>query len=450
MPKKLTQEEFENKVHDIDSSFKVIGQYNGYYDETGKPNKILLEHECGYQDEYTISKFMTGKCKCRKCNNLIPVTQQEFESKIDSNIKIIGKFTGHSKRVKCHCKICNHEWNTQAYILYNHGCPVCHGVKKTNEMFVEEINSKFPGQYEILTEYQSVLKKIKVKKLQCGHEFECNPRYLLNGECKCPYCSGKRVLVGFNDLWTVSPTIAKFLENLAEGYELTNSSAKEVWWKCNCGNRIHKAVYEVTNTNSLKCPICSDGYPIGEKIIYSLLSHLDIVFDFRIKFDWSCNKQYDFYIPKYKTIIEVNGIQHYKEIIDFTHQKLEDIQCNDKMKYNLALQNGILHYIYINASTSDILDIVSNIKESALIDILNLQSLKDSDWYEVIKHSMKSIVAEVSDLWNEGLCISEIQNRVKIDRHTIRNYLNRAAQIHMCDYNAEESRKRIWRNYARQ
>lgn len=448
MPKKLTQEEFEIRIHNIDPSFRVIGKYNGYYDENGKPKKILLEHKCGYQDEYAINKFMAGKCKCRKCNNLIPITQKEFESKIDSNIKIIGKFTGLSKRIKCHCKICNHEWSTQAYVLYKHGCPVCRGVKKTNKMFVAEVNNKFPGQYEILTEYQSAVKKVKVKNLQCGHEFECNPRDLLNGECKCPYCNGKRVLVGFNDLWTVNPTIAKFLENPAEGYELTNSSAKEVWWKCSCGNRIHKTVYEVTDTNSLKCPICSDGYPIGEKIIYSLLSHQDIEFDFRIKFDWSCNKQYDFYIPKYKTIVEVNGIQHYKENTKFTHQKLEDIQNNDQIKYDLALRNGISHYIYIDASTSNIFDIVNNIKESALIDILNLQSLTDSDWDEVVKRSMKSIVVEVSDLWNEGLCISEIQNMVKIDRHTIRNYLNRASQIHMCDYNTEESRKRIWRNYA--
>ena len=179
------------------------------------------------------------------------------------------------------------------------------------------------------------------------------------------------------------------------------------------------------------------------------MSHQDIEFDFRIKFDWSCNKQYDFYIPKYKTIVEVNGIQHYKENIKFTHQKLEDIQNNDQIKYDLALRNGISHYIYIDASTSNIFDIVNNIKESALIDILNLQYLTDSDWDEVVKRSMKSIVVEVSDLWNEGLCISEIQNMVKIDRHTIRNYLNRASQIHMCDYNTEESRKRIWRNYAR-
>ena len=30
MPKKLTQEEFEIRIHNIDPSFRVIGKYNGY------------------------------------------------------------------------------------------------------------------------------------------------------------------------------------------------------------------------------------------------------------------------------------------------------------------------------------------------------------------------------------------------------------------------------------
>lgn len=451
MPKKLTQDEFEKKIHDIDPSFKVIGKYDGYYDKNGRGKKILLEHECGYQDEYNISKFMSGKCKCRKCFNLIPLTQDQFESKIKSinpNIKIVGKFTGLSKMVACRCRVCDQEWTTQANVLYKHGCPFCSGIRKTHEMFVSEVNSRFPGLYEILTEYQNNSKKIKVKNLKCSHEFECSPRDLVNGECKCLYCNGKRILVGFNDLWTVNPDIAKFLENPNDGYIVTNSSTKKVWWKCSCGNRIYKSADEVTSSNSLKCPICSDGFPIGEKILYSLLHFKNIDFNFRIKFDWSCNKQYDFYIAESKTIIEVNGIQHYKEIKKFTHDYLKNIQENDKFKYNLALQNGIVNYVYIDASNSDPFFIVNNIKNSVLKDILKFEEMNENDWNEIIKRSMKSIVIDVSDLWNDGLCISEIQNKVKIDRHTIRNYLMRATQAHLCDYSSNESRNRIWRNYA--
>lgn len=45
MPKKLTQEEFEIRIHNIDPSFRVIGKYNGYYDENGKPNVTINKME---------------------------------------------------------------------------------------------------------------------------------------------------------------------------------------------------------------------------------------------------------------------------------------------------------------------------------------------------------------------------------------------------------------------
>lgn len=453
MPKKLTQEEFEKRIKEKDPSFKVIGKYDGYYDENGRSKKILLEHECGYQDEYSIAKFIRGKCKCRKCNNLIPMTQSQFESKINEinpNIKILGSFSGITKKVKCQCKICNHIWSTQAYILYDHKCPVCSGVYKSHEMFCNEIESKFPNQYKLLSQYNGVTKKVKIQNRECGHEFECSPRDLLNGDCKCPYCNGKRVLVGFNDLLTVNPDIAKFLENPDDGYKYTNSSGKRVWWKCNCGNRMFKTISEVTSANSLRCSICSDGFPIGEKILCSLFVHINTNFSFRTKFKWSCNKQYDFYLPESKTIVEVNGLQHYKEARNFTRESLEDIQSNDKLKHDLALQNGILNYIYIDARTSDPFDIIENIKNSTLSEMLNLDSLTEDDWISIIKRTSKSFVFEVSDLWNDGLCISEIQEKTKIDRHTIRCYLIRAAKINLCDYTSEKSRKRIWRNYAKQ
>ena len=452
MPRKLTQEEFEQKVRQIDPSFKVIGKYEGYYDEAGRGRKILLEHDCGYQDEYSIPKLMAKKCKCRKCNNLVPRTKKEFELKIyniNPNVQIVGEFRGVTKNITCRCSVCNNEWTTRAYMLYEHGCPFCAGVRKTHKMFVSEINDKFQNRYEILSEYKGIHNRILVKSKECGHEFECNPRDLLNGDCKCPYCNGKRILVGFNDLWTTNPDIARFLENKNDGYSVTNRSAKKFWWKCDCGNRVYKSVDEVVSANSIRCPICSDGFPIGEKVIYSLLRYLNIEFDFRIKFNWSLNKQYDFYIPNHSLIIEVNGLQHYKESANFTHDTLENIQKNDKLKYNLSIQNGIINYVYVDTSTSNSDDIISNIKTSSLCTILNLSALSPYDWNEILKRSLNSMVINVSKLWNDGLSISEIQNKVKIDRHTIRNYLKRTTKIGLCDYSKEESRNRIWRNYAK-
>ena len=42
---------------------------------------------------------------------------------------------------------------------------------------------------------------------KCGHEWETSVKARTSGE-RCPYCSGKRVLIGFNDLQTIAPGLA--------------------------------------------------------------------------------------------------------------------------------------------------------------------------------------------------------------------------------------------------
>lgn len=452
MPKKLTQEEFEEKVREIDTSFKVIGKYEGYYYPDGKPRKIALEHECGYTDDYSINKLMGRKVKCRKCNNLIPMTQEEYESKVESlntNIKIVGKYRGTNKPVDTECKICGYNWSPIANTLYEHGCPVCSCVLKTPEMFYKEIEEKFPGMYEFVTEYKGVYSDITVINKFCNHKFTTKAINISRGECKCPYCNGKKVLVGFNDLWTTHPEIAKMLKNSEDGYKVTYNSGKKLEWICpDCGTILKKVVYSVVNSG-LKCNICSDNIPLGEKIMYSVLNCLNINFDYQAKFDWDNTKKYDFYIKKINTIIEVNGIQHYEERLSFTHTPLKEIQENDMYKFDMAKKNGISNYIYINASSSDFVEIKENIIKSKLSDLIPIHNLSDGDWINIAKKTYKSFFVSCVNFWNEGWCVNQIHEETKLSNDTIRKYLISANRLNMCDYNTSEARSR-WRKYYEQ
>lgn len=56
-------------------------------------------------------------------------------------------------------------------------------------------------------------------------------------------------------------------------------------------------------------------------------------------FDWSDNKRYDFFLPKFNLLIEYNGVQHYKEIPNFS-LPLEKQQAIDKWKENKAKEFG--------------------------------------------------------------------------------------------------------------
>lgn len=60
----------------------------------------------------------------------------------------------------------------------------------------------------------------------------------------CPYCQGKKVLPGFNDLKTHNPQLARYWAddlNQPSSSEVLPSSNKKFWWRCQEGHEIHKS-----------------------------------------------------------------------------------------------------------------------------------------------------------------------------------------------------------------
>lgn len=80
-----------------------------------------------------------------------------------------------------------------------------------------------------------------------GHSFKIDPCKFTNpsrcrgnlGLFSCPYCSGQKVLVGFNDLATTRPDLASewdYSKNSFLPSQVTKGSHKDVWWKCSLGH----------------------------------------------------------------------------------------------------------------------------------------------------------------------------------------------------------------------
>ena len=94
-----------------------------------------------------------------------------------------------------------------------------------------------------------------------GHSWEDTITHRTTGR-KCPYCSNRGVLIGYNDLKTTFPTLVEewnYEKNInVSPTDLTSGSAKIVWWKCaNCGTEWKTSIRHRTQRNS-GCPICSD------------------------------------------------------------------------------------------------------------------------------------------------------------------------------------------------
>ena len=68
----------------------------------------------------------------------------------------------------------------------------------------------------------------------CGHSWQASIKNRAKG-AGCPYCSGNRVLRGFNDLLAVDPALAaEWSDKNApmQPVEVTACSPRLVWWKC--------------------------------------------------------------------------------------------------------------------------------------------------------------------------------------------------------------------------
>ncbi len=100
-------------------------------------------------------------------------------------------------------------------------------------------------------------------KGSCGHEWQATVKNRVNGS-DCPYCSGNKILYGFNDLETVYPEAASEWSEL--NYPLIPSavavkSNRKIWWKCrNCSHQWQARIADRTDGHG--CPVCA-----GEKLV---------------------------------------------------------------------------------------------------------------------------------------------------------------------------------------
>lgn len=177
---------------------------------------------------------------------------------------------GSHKKVNWKCKK-GHKWEAELRTrsVKGYGCPFCSGRKpiigetdlKTTH---PEVANEADG-WDPTTVKKASNNKLKWK-CKVGHNWMASPADRISGKQTgrpngCPFCSGQRLLKGFNDLETVSPGIAK------EAYKwdpstLTSGSKQKKKWKCN-QNHIWEAF--VYSRKSSGCPFCSGRKAINGK-----------------------------------------------------------------------------------------------------------------------------------------------------------------------------------------
>lgn len=195
-----------------------------------------------------------------------PRLAKEWNYEKNGNLKPEHVTINSDKKVWWICEK-GHEW--QAVVKNrNHGssCPYCSKnriLKGYNDL--QTINPKLTKEWNY--EKNGYIKPFDVmpnsnKKVwwicEKGHEWQALISSRNRGS-GCPYCAGKKVIKGFNDLKTTNPELAKewnYKRNIDKTPDnFTACSGQKVWWICEKGHEWQATINNRNNGSG--CPYCA-------------------------------------------------------------------------------------------------------------------------------------------------------------------------------------------------
>jgi len=263
------------------------GDLNSYSVTAGSGKKVWWLGDCGHEWDAPPTSRTSKNAGCPVCVNkrvikglndlatIHPNLAKEWHPTKNGDLTPFKVSSGSSKRVWWFGE-CGHEWDVTIVdrVHYSTGCPFCNG----NLRIMLGINDLASIDPELAKEWHptkngdlkpSDVRQFSIKKVWwravCGHEWLSTVAHRSSGR-GCPFCSGKKLLAGFNDIETTDPEIASQWHPTKNG-DLTTKivsrgSDRKVWWF------LHG--HEWTSTVSSRifsgqgCAICSgDQVQIG-------------------------------------------------------------------------------------------------------------------------------------------------------------------------------------------
>ena len=163
--------------------------------------------------------------------------------------------------------------------------------------------------------------------------------------------------------------------------------------------------------------------------MYNVLSQLGIVFEPEFIIEGE-KYRYDFYIPQYDLIIEMQGRQHYDGWNSKRITK-EEIQENDKNKRAFAIKHGVNLYFEIDCRNANKNHITNSILKSKLANMFNFENI---DWNKCCLDSVKSFVYISAEYYKNGMSTNEIATKLGFCSGTIVKWLKIATELNLCEW----------------
>ena len=246
----------------------------------GSHRRVWWRCAAGHQWQSEI-RVRTGGAQCPYCQGRLlwvggndlatvnPALAKQWDPERNGSLRPSDVLAGSPRYVWWRCGR-GHVWRASVLSRsQGSGCPVCTG--KTALPGENDLATLFPelaAQWD--TERNGALGPGQVTAFsnrkvwwRCGlgHAWQAIVAARTMESSGCPYCTGRRVLPGFNDLATQYPELASQWDETLNGNltpeMVTPGSHKRVWWRCAEGHVWRALVFSRTGNQRCGCPVCA-------------------------------------------------------------------------------------------------------------------------------------------------------------------------------------------------
>ncbi len=342
MARKKTNEEFTKEVRElVEDEYVFLDKY------IKSSVKIRCIHnKCEHIWKITPNDFLSGY-RCPKCAGNIKKTNAQFiveiHDLVGENYVFLDEYINAKTKIRCRHCVCGHEWNVApSSFLGGSRCPKCN----TNKLMYEDIKHRVEviggTECKLLSkEYTGIDQKLKLQ-CKCGEVFYATYSHIRRrNKTICNSCSAEEISKStrksnkdfIQDVYDLVGDKYVFLEKYI-------NSRTEILCK---HNKCKHEWYTTPNSflSGYGCPECNQSK--GEIQVSGWLDSRNV--DYLIEYKYKDCKNieplaFDFYVPKYNTLVEFDGKQHFEPIewfgglADFEYRKQNDNIKNQYCKDN--------------------------------------------------------------------------------------------------------------------
>jgi len=192
---------------------------------------------------------------------------------------------------------------------------------------------------------------------ECCHRYKTQLCHIsISKTTRCPYCSGLYICgrkdcqmcyeKSFAIHYRAKYMLEGYLNGYLKSYELFCDTNYSFWFRCEKKHKFEATLHSISQ-GSKWCPHCR-LVSLAEDRMECFLSSFFGKDRYKrdAKFNWAISDighpfRYDFHIPEFSTLLEIDGEQHFRENEGYWIMSLEEQQERDVLKMKLAIENGM-------------------------------------------------------------------------------------------------------------